>query len=388
MSATPGKMLDGAGSLDDCSASVHTGEGNKNAPSQDANRGSHPRVGVDKGNGTTAPLRMARTLSFARRTRALTPAQQRAFTELAPHYLLELERGIGETTIAPGQSLDLVQVFGREAALTLEIGAGSGEQIVAAAARHPEQDFLAYEVWRPGIARMMNAARAAGVQNLRIVDVDAVQSLPILLDAATVSEVWTFFPDPWRKARHRKRRLVRRDFAREIARVLVDGGCWRLATDWDDYANQMLEVIWSSPDLSNPYQDVGCPHPESFSQSRSKWSGQTAELLVEQDQLSGHILEFGSTEDTVQNNLQAGEQEQIDCYREGQKLHSIENLEEPRSCSCQKQRESRPTDLEVLPETWYAPRFSGRVLTKFEERGIAAGRQVRDILAIRVSRKT
>ena len=117
------------------------------------------------------------------------------------------------------------------------------EQIVAAAAAHPERNFLALEVWVPGIAKLISKAVEADVDNIRVIEADAAQALPIMLGDASLDEVWTFFPDPWRKARHRKRRLVSDNFALEIGRLLRDGGVWRLATDWDDYAWQMRDVV-------------------------------------------------------------------------------------------------------------------------------------------------
>ena len=159
-----------------------------------------------------------------------------------------------------------MELFGRRAPLTLEIGSGTGEQIVAAAAAHPDRDYLALEVWVPGIAKLVSKAVEAGVDNIRVLEADAAQALPFLLADASLDEVWTFFPDPWRKARHHKRRLVSDEFAREVARVLRDGGVWRLATDWDNYAWQMRDVIEACPLFENPYRgqrpDPEDPEPE------------------------------------------------------------------------------------------------------------------------------
>ncbi len=209
---------------------------------------------------------MARTKSFTRRSRDLPPNLQRTWNQWSHVYLIEPERGLGYTTVAEDFHLNLQEVFGRKAPVTLEIGSGTGEQIVSAAARHPERDYLALEVWVPGIAKLMSKAVAAGVTNVRVLEADAAQALPVILDEACLDEVWTFFPDPWRKARHRKRRLVSDAFAREISRLLVDGGVWRLATDWDDYAWQMRDVIEGCDLLANPYEgerpDPADPQPE------------------------------------------------------------------------------------------------------------------------------
>ena len=112
----------------------------------------------------------------------------------------------------------------------------------------------------------MSRAASADVDNLRVIEADAQQAIPIVLDPESVAEVWTFFPDPWRKARHRKRRLVSEAFASEVARILPEGGIWRLATDWDDYAWQMRDVIEAAPEFANPYEgerpDPEDPEPE------------------------------------------------------------------------------------------------------------------------------
>ena len=235
---------------------------------------------VDAGQPSTAKLRngrrpgdvpegtvfMSRTKSFTRRSRELPPNLARTWDAHAERYVIEPRRGIGYTTVAEDFRLDPVELFGRRAPLTLEIGSGTGEQIVAAAAAHPDRDYLALEVWVPGIAKLVSKAVEAGVDNIRVLEADAAQALPFLLVDASLDEVWTFFPDPWRKARHHKRRLVSDEFAREIARVLRDGGVWRLATDWDNYAWQMRDVIEACPLFENPYRgqrpDPEDPEPE------------------------------------------------------------------------------------------------------------------------------
>lgn len=230
---------------------------------------------VDAGQPSTAKLRngrrpgdvpegtvfMSRTKSFTRRSRELPPNLARTWDAHAERYVIEPRRGIGYTTVAEDFRLDPVELFGRRAPLTLEIGSGTGEQIVAAAAAHPDRDYLALEVWIPGIAKLVSKAVEAGVDNIRVLEADAAQALPFLLADASLDDVWTFFPDPWRKARHRKRRLVSDAFALQVARVLRDGGVWRLATDWDDYAWQMRDVIEACPLFENPH--VGQrPDPE------------------------------------------------------------------------------------------------------------------------------
>ena len=209
---------------------------------------------------------MSRTKSFTRRTRELPANLARTWEVHSRRYVVEPRRGVGYTTVADDFSVDFEELFGRGAPVTLEIGSGTGEQVVAAAAAHPERDFLALEVWVPGIAKLISKAVDAGVGNIRVIEADAAQALPIMLGEACLDEVWTFFPDPWRKARHRKRRLVCDSFALEVARLLRDGGVWRLATDWDDYAWQMRDVVEACELFENPHAgerpDPADPQPE------------------------------------------------------------------------------------------------------------------------------
>ena len=228
--------------------------------------GANMRNGRRPGDAPEGTVFMSRTKSFTRRSRELPPNLARTWDAHAGRYVIEPRRGIGYTTVAEDFRLDPVELFGRRAPLTLEIGSGTGEQIVAAAAAHPDRDYLALEVWVPGIAKLVSKAVEACVDNIRVLEADVAQALPIMLGDACLDEVWTFFPDPWRKARHRKRRLVSDAFALQVARVLRDGGVWRLATDWDDYAWQMRDVIEACPLFENPYvgqrPDPEDPEPE------------------------------------------------------------------------------------------------------------------------------
>lgn len=191
----------------------------------------------------------ARTKSFVSRSRELTPPLEAQFRQVRDRYVLAVPRGEGNTTVAPGYRLDVDATYGRHAPLYVEIGSGRGEQIVSFAADHPELNFLAFEVWTPGVARLAVEAGKQDLGNVRVIEADAQQALPTLLSAASVAEVWTFFPDPWRKTRHHKRRLVSSSFAAVVADLLEDGGIWRMATDWENYADQMLEVMSAAPDF-------------------------------------------------------------------------------------------------------------------------------------------
>ena len=236
------------------------------APDIAQSAGVNTRNGRRPGDAPEGTVFMSRTKSFTRRSRELPPNLARTWDAHAERYVIEPRRGIGYTTVAEDFRLDPVELFGRSAPLTLEIGSGTGEQIVAAAAAHPDRDYLALEVWVPGIAKLVSKAVEAGVANIRVLEADVAQALPIMLGDACLDEVWTFFPDPWRKARHRKRRLVSDAFALQVARALRDGGVWRLATDWDDYAWQMRDVIEDCPLFENPHvgqrPDPEDPEPE------------------------------------------------------------------------------------------------------------------------------
>jgi tRNA (guanine-N7-)-methyltransferase len=153
-----------------------------------------------------------------------------------------------EAVDEPG--FDVRAAFGREAPLVVEIGSGVGEATVPLAAARPEHDVLAFEVWQPGVADTLHRIARTGVRNVRLMSVDAVWSLEHLLGEGSLAELWTFFPDPWPKARHHRRRLVGRAFAALAASRLVPGGTWRLATDWADYAEHMVEVLDREPLLT------------------------------------------------------------------------------------------------------------------------------------------
>ena len=145
--------------------------------------------------------------------------------------------------------------FGREAPMIVEIGSGVGEATAALAAARPGYDVLALEVWRPGVAESLGRVAKAGATNVRFCSVDAVWSMEHLVEPGSLAGLWTFFPDPWHKKRHHKRRLVTPDFAVLAASRLAPGAEWRLATDWADYAEQMVEVLDAVPLLEGGVTD-------------------------------------------------------------------------------------------------------------------------------------
>jgi len=182
-------------------------------------------------------------VSFVRRSGRMSDAQERAWAELSPQYLIDVQRDAAATSILPGTPLVPAERYGRVAPLIVEIGSGQGHAIVHAAAQAPGTDFLAVEVFRAGLARTMLDADRDGVRNLRLVEANAPEVLEHLLPEASVDELWIFFPDPWHKSKHNKRRLIAPAFPPLAARVLRDGGLLRLATDWEDYALQMRTVL-------------------------------------------------------------------------------------------------------------------------------------------------
>lgn len=198
-------------------------------------------------------------VSFVRRSGRMSDAQERAFAELAPVYLLEVERDVAWTSVHPGERLDPAAEYGRAAPLIVEIGSGQGHAIVHAAASRPDVDFLAVEVFRAGLARTMLDADRAGVRNLRLVEANAPEVLSTYLPEGAASEVWIFFPDPWHKKRHTKRRLVRPGFPAAAARALAGGGMLRLATDWEDYALQMRAVLDDAAGLDRAFDGEWAP---------------------------------------------------------------------------------------------------------------------------------
>lgn len=191
--------------------------------------------------------------SFVLRAGRMTPAQERALTELWPSYGVD----VGD------DPLDLEAIFGRRAPRCLEIGFGVGEVIGNLAETHPHIDYLGIEVHRPGVGRLLLRAAQADLRNLRIVCRDAVEVLKDRVQNDSFDEILVFFPDPWHKKRHHKRRLIDREFAALLAGKLRPAGVLRLATDWQEYAEQMLAVCNADPHLASLSADgTYVPRPQ------------------------------------------------------------------------------------------------------------------------------
>jgi tRNA (guanine-N7-)-methyltransferase len=186
--------------------------------------------------------RVREVLSYARRGSRFTPNQQETWTAHHEEWVIP-----DEAVDAPDFSL--ARWFGRDAPVIVEIGSGVGEATAGLAARRPDCDVLAFEVWRPGVATTLGLLAEAGATNVRLIGIDAVWALEHLFAPGSVEELWTFFPDPWPKQRHHKRRLVSAQFAALVATRLRPGGAWRLATDWEQYADQMRAVLDAEPGL-------------------------------------------------------------------------------------------------------------------------------------------
>lgn len=206
-----------------------------------------------------APRYRDKPVSFVRRSGRMSEAQDRAWEELSPRYLLPVERDAASTSVLPGSAIDPATVFGRSAPLIVEIGSGQGHAIVHAASSRPETDFVAVEVFRAGLARTMLDADRAAADNLRLVEANAPEVLEHLLPEASVDELWVFFPDPWHKAKHNKRRLIAPAFVPIAARALRDGGTLRLATDWEDYALQMRAVLAEAGEFTPEFEGEWAP---------------------------------------------------------------------------------------------------------------------------------
>lgn len=213
----------------------------KLARSSDEVRGRSPEARPDVRLGEDGrPLR--EVLSYARRGSRFTAQQAAAWDRWAETWVFGPDQidaiAESERPIDVGQ-----RWFNRDAPLIVEIGSGVGETCTSYAAAHPDVNVLAFEVWLPGVADTLHRAEAQGLTNLRMCTVDASWSLAHLFAPASITELWTLFPDPWHKKRHHKRRLVNQPFLSVASSRLVQGGHWRLATDWADYAEHMDEVL-------------------------------------------------------------------------------------------------------------------------------------------------
>ncbi|WP_300343492.1 tRNA (guanosine(46)-N7)-methyltransferase TrmB [Nesterenkonia sp.] len=269
---------------------------------------------------------LRKPLSFVRRSNRLKPSYQRAWDAALGQELLDVPTGERDTSVAEGFQIDWEKEYGRTAPLIVEIGSGSGEAVAHAAASNPDADFLAIEVYRPGAAQLAARVRREGLSNVRIACLDAVEVLDKLLPSGSVSELWVFFPDPWHKKKHTKRRLIQPPFVQRAARVIAPTGVWRLATDWSDYAVQMREVIGAAEEFWNPH---------------------AGQRVGEQSPLT---------------QVRLGDLDAASLGKEARPLPLAEALD---------------------AEGGWAPRFAARVETDFERKALQAGRRIFDLTFLR-----
>lgn len=186
-------------------------------------------------------INLRRIRSFVRREGRLTKGQQRALDELFPRYGISLQQG----------ELDFDELFGRRAFRVLEIGFGNGASLAEMAANHPENDYLGIEVHRPGVGNLLLQIEKQELQNIRVSNDDAVEVLEQQIANASLDAVYLFFPDPWHKKKHHKRRIVQPAFVQLLRRKLKPGGIFHMATDWGNYAEHMLEVMAAADGFEN-----------------------------------------------------------------------------------------------------------------------------------------
>jgi tRNA (guanine-N7-)-methyltransferase len=183
--------------------------------------------------------------SYVLRQGRTTPAQARAIAGLMPRFGIEYSR----------ERLDLDRAFGRPAPKVLEIGFGMGEATASMAQAHPEIDFVGIEVHTPGVGALLRRLAELGIENVRVIQHDAVEVIEHMIGDRALDGVHIFFPDPWPKKRHHKRRLIQPDFVELLTRRMKAGATLHVATDWEDYAQHILAVLAAEPLLENTATD-------------------------------------------------------------------------------------------------------------------------------------
>ena len=204
-----------------------------------------------------------RIRSFIRRQGRITVAQTKALSDLWPVYGLE-----------PGQVLDAPVVFGRSAPLVLEIGFGNGEALATMAAENPDFNHVGIEVHRPGVGHLLLRLSKLALTNVRIYCADALEILTRNIADASLDRIQLFFPDPWPKKRHHKRRIVNADFLALVNRKLKPGGVFHAATDWEPYATAMAETLEACPELVSTAPGPFTPRPRYRPRTKFESRGQ------------------------------------------------------------------------------------------------------------------
>lgn len=207
----------------------------------------YPRAADPVSQQQESPASHRPVRSFVLRQGRLTAAQGRAFAELWPRYGVDW---------APGSALDLVRLFGNDKPVVLEIGFGNGESLARMAEADPERNWLGVEVHGPGVGHLLLEIEHRALVNLRVIRHDAVELLSHGMASGSLDGVQLFFPDPWPKTRHHKRRIINQRFVALLARVIRPGGTFHAATDWTPYAEQMLSVL-EAP--GSPFRNTADP---------------------------------------------------------------------------------------------------------------------------------
>jgi tRNA (guanine-N7-)-methyltransferase len=186
-----------------------------------------------------------RIKSFVLRTGRMTAGQQKAYDQYWPQLGLDIENGV----------LDYNSTFGRQAPVVLEIGFGMGKSLVEMAANEPDKDFIGVEVHVPGVGKLLHSMEEQGVDNVRVFCHDAVEVLEQCIADNSLDRIQVYFPDPWHKKKHHKRRLIQLAFVQQLRSKLKTGGILHLATDWEHYAEHMMEVMTSAEGFRNQTDD-------------------------------------------------------------------------------------------------------------------------------------
>jgi tRNA (guanine-N7-)-methyltransferase len=200
--------------------------------------------------------------SYVLRQGRFSRGQQRAYAELLPRLGVPYRR----------EPLNFREIFGRAAPVVVEIGSGMGETTARIALENPGTDYLAIEVHAPGVGSLLKQVEESGVTNLRVAQHDAVEVLRDMVPEASLHAIHVFFPDPWPKKRHHKRRLIQPAFAALAATRLAAGGCLHVATDWQEYADHVLAVLSQTPGLRNTVQDFA-PRPATRPETKFERRG-------------------------------------------------------------------------------------------------------------------
>ena len=214
------------------------------------------------GQTDTENLRTGHIRSFVHRRSHITPSQQAALDALLPRWSITYRPAL----------LDLEAAFGRSAPVVLEIGFGMGETTAKIAAARPDDNFLGIEVFNAGVGAMLKRIDEQGLENIRIIQHDAVEVVRDMIAPDTLAGVHVYFPDPWPKKRHHKRRLLQPPFVKLLASRIKPGGYFHCATDWENYAEQMLDVLGNEPLLKNTCENFA-PRPDYRPQTKFETRG-------------------------------------------------------------------------------------------------------------------